>query len=117
MVSSKYTTVEDTTFSYRYDNDVLFFKSDKTTPVKISRKAYEEMLALDEEKLNQYIFNNFEQKDLGLVRKASYFAKTVKVVFFDMAPPKPREWKEPEINGYIKAALRRERVRIHRNVT
>jgi hypothetical protein len=117
MVSLKYTMIEDTTSGYRYDDDVLFFKYDKTAPVKISRKAYKEMSALDEEKLSQYIFNNFEQKDLWLVRKAMDFGKNVKFVFFDMAPPKPRKWKEPEINSYIKAALRRERVRIHGDVT
>jgi hypothetical protein len=108
----EYTTIEGTVFSYAYDGEVLFFKSEKTAPAKINRKAYNEMIALDEEKLNRYIFNNFEQRELLLVKKAMHLAKTDKVVFFDMAPPQPEEWKEPGINNIIKAALKRERTRV-----
>lgn len=106
-----YTTIEGTVFSYAYDEDVLYFKSEKTSPAKISRKAYNEMMALDEEKLKRYIFNNFEQKELLLVKKAISLVKTDIVVFFDMAPPEPEEWREPGINNIIKAALKRERTR------
>jgi hypothetical protein len=108
-----YTTIEDTTFSYGYSEDVLFFKSGKVAPAKISRKAYSEMLPLDDEKLSWYAYNNFEKKDIHLVKKAIYFAKTGIIVFFNMSPPKPREWIEPVINNLVKAALKRERIRIH----
>lgn len=107
----EYTPIEGTAFSYGYNGDVLFFKSEKTAPAKISRKAYNEMMALDEEKLKRYLFNNFEQKELLLAKKAMQFAKTDKAVFFDMAPPQPEEWREPGINNIIKAALKRERTR------
>lgn len=108
-----YTTIEGTVFSYAYDGDVLCFKSEKTVPVKISRKAYNEMVALEEEKLKRYIFNNFEQRELLLVKKAMNFAKTDIVVFFDMAPPEAEMWREPGINNVIKAALKRERTRVN----
>lgn len=113
MKGLNYITIEGTTFSYGYSEDVLFFKSGKAAPSKISRKAYSEMLPLDDGKLSSYTYNNFEKKEIHLIHKAIYFAKTGKIVFFDMSPPKPRKWIEPATNNLVKAALKRERIRIH----
>lgn len=119
---NQYIQIKNTNFVYKYKNDQIWFKSGKTSPLKLNKAEYSNLMSRSGNALLNYLLDTFEnQNNRWLARKLIDIAHTGEYIFFDLnvedseacqayvntKKPQTKPFVEPEINNMIKAALKR----------
>jgi hypothetical protein len=136
-----YMPLKDTGFKYSCSDDILYFKRNSGDSIKITRDTYKALTTASKTAIEEYAASAFKPKDRAIFRKLIELARSGRYRFFDMEftggweeapesegttvhtqnkksklpiePEKPKkEYTVLEINRQIRAALKRERLRI-----
>lgn len=136
-----YIPLGDTGFKYSCSDDILYFKCNSGDSIRINRDTYKALTTASKTSIEEYAVTTFKPKSRAIFRKFIELARSGQYRFFDMEftggreeapesketkvhkqkqkskppiePEKPKkEYTTLEINQQIRAALKRERLRI-----